>query len=127
MFQFPGLSKIRPECVDKLGCGSISKWEKHTYQIRPLKPGHGCCAALNRLSWLFFSSFTESLMIKSRGMRAGRSLEVCSVSDTAWDNGKALPPSKVSLYHFDTSLENRLIGKERDSSQCSSTDRLGNC
>lgn len=52
-------------------------------------------------------------MIKSRGMRAGRSLEVCSVSDTAWDNGNALPPSKVSLHHFDTCPENRLIGKNK--------------
>lgn len=53
-------------------------------------------------------------MIKSRGMRAGRSLEVCSVSDTAWDNGNALPPSKVSLHRFDTDFLQKtdLLGKK---------------
>lgn len=54
-------------------------------------------------------------MIKSQGIRAGRSLEVYSVSDAPWDNGKARPPSKVLLHHFDTSPETRLTGGKKES------------
>lgn len=59
----------------------------------------------------FFSFCGGTAMIKSR---AGRSLEVCSVSDTAWDNGNALPPSKVSLHRFDTDFLQKtdLLGKK---------------